>query len=97
MAQEVGENLDAGDAAALATRIVGEASQRGSDPEARTPWIVDTAQHKPELLPWNIRIRPRGLSRPALVDPQSVSLTHERTSPRAPALLASKYNMPQLS
>lgn len=57
---EDGDSLNLGDAAAIALKVVGEAGKKGSDPEARTPWIAETAKEKPDLLPWNIRLRPRG-------------------------------------
>ena len=54
------KELDVEDAAAVASLIADTAHLRGMDAHARTPWIVEAARHQPNLLPWHLRLRPRG-------------------------------------
>lgn len=58
--QRRGNELDQEDAAAVASLIADAAHSRGMDAHARTPWIVEAARLQPNLLPWHLRLRPRG-------------------------------------
>ena len=51
---------DSAKAEALALTIVKAASARGMNPNANTPWILEAAKHRPQLLPLHKRFWPRG-------------------------------------
>lgn len=67
LAQALARNLqayagpeDENKAEALALTIVKAASARGMNANANTPWILEAAKHRPQLLPLHKRFWPRG-------------------------------------